>query len=234
MQKVLYQKEVSCPVCNSKFKTSKVRLSQCRVERRDEDFCTYYEGENPLFYNVWVCPQCGYSALENSFYELNAWQKANVGKHISTKWVKKSYGSKRGIKEALECYKLALYCGQVIDEKDSLIASICLCLSWLYRMQGNTVQERKFMEHAIGFYTEAYQKETFPIGKMNEPTLMYLIGELYRRIDKCTEAVKWFNRVVRHPLRHETPAVEKMARDQWHLASQQRKENGEYNISVEG
>ena len=42
-------KEVSCPVCNSKFKTSKVRLSQCRVERRDEDFCTYYEGENPLF-----------------------------------------------------------------------------------------------------------------------------------------------------------------------------------------
>ena len=45
---------------------------------------------------------------------------------------------------------------------------------------------------------------------------------------------KWFNRVVRHPLRHETPAVEKMARDQWHLASQQRKENGEYNISVEG
>lgn len=234
MSKVLYQKEVSCAVCDTEFKTSKVRVSKCRVEKRDEDFCTYYEGENPIFYDVWVCPLCGYSAVENSFHELNEWQKDRVKKYISAKWGKKSYGNERGIKEALECYKLALYCGQVIDIKDSIMASVCLRLSWLYRMQGDTAAERGFLEHSIGFYTEAYKKEPFPIGKMNEPTLMYLIGELYRRIDKYSEAVKWFNRVVKHPLRHEKPAIEKMARDQWHLASQQRKENGEYNISAEG
>ena len=232
MSKALYQKEVSCPVCNEKFNTSKVKTSQCRVEKRDEDFCTYYKGENPIFYDVFICPICGYSAMEGNFVEINQLRKDKVKKHISEKWSKKSYSGKRDIEDALECYKLALYCSQVIEADNSVMASICIRLGWLYRMKNKTEEEEKFLNHAINFYTKAYEKESFPIGQMNEPTLLYIIGELYRRIGEYTESVKWFDRAVKHPLKHEKPIIEKMARDQWHLASQQRKENGEYKTSA--
>jgi hypothetical protein len=226
MVDVLYRKEVLCPVCGSTFKTSKVRLSRSKVEKRDEDFCIYYKGENPIYYEVWVCPECGYAAMEAHFQDIDEWGRDKVRKNISVKWRKRSYGSQRGIDEAINCYKLALYCSRVIEAKASTTASLCLRLAWLYRMQQDP-REKEFLKHALNFYMEAFSKERFPIGKMNEITMMYLIGELHRRLGNYEEAVKWFNRVVSHPSRHSNPAIEKMARDQWHLAAQQRKQSDE-------
>ena len=49
------------------------------------------------------------------------------------------------------------------------------------------------MRYALEAYIRVYELEGVDI---NNARLMYLIGELYRRLDEPYEAVKWFARVV--------------------------------------
>ena len=63
----LFDKKVECPICKTEFTTKKVRSSRLRLLKRDEDFFNHYETENPIKYNIFVCPNCGYSAYENKF-----------------------------------------------------------------------------------------------------------------------------------------------------------------------
>ena len=49
-------------------------------------------------------------------------------------------------------------------------------------------REKKFLEHALHFYYEVYEKEELPVGKMDEFTCMYMIAELNRRLENYDEA----------------------------------------------
>ena len=46
MDSSLYNKELTCPVCQDKFEVTKVKAKTRKVQR-DADFCVYYEGINP-------------------------------------------------------------------------------------------------------------------------------------------------------------------------------------------
>ena len=69
--------------------------------------CHYYEGENPYFYDAFVCPNCGF-AFTSSFKKLNK---------IAMEELEDKYLNKIEIPQNLEdqgtlqaeSYKLALY-----------------------------------------------------------------------------------------------------------------------------
>ena len=117
MNPVLYDKKVTCPVCNLTFHTKKVRTSTIRIKKRDTDFCIYYEGENPLFYEVFACPNCGYAALEKVFDDITPSQKQLIQSKISKQWVQRDLGQARTVQEAIEVYKLALLCSEVLNQR---------------------------------------------------------------------------------------------------------------------
>jgi len=52
---------------------------------------------------------------------------------------------------------------------------------------------------------------------MDELTVIYLIGELSRRLEMYDKAIEWFSKVVSHPERDFNIRIEKLAREQWHL-----------------
>lgn len=217
----LYQVEMNCPICKVTFKTSKVKMSRCIVKSRDADFCVYYKEENPIFYHPVVCPQCGYSAMIEDFLDANQSEADKIFTLVSRKWKQRDLGGKRSIEDALEAYKLVLYCDQLKDKVSALsTASICMRLAWLNRYRENVKEERHFVAHALEQYKKAYQKEKLK-GHMDEMTLVYLIGELNRRLENYDEAVTWFGKAVSHNLRFQKPAIEKMAREQWQLAREQ-------------
>ena len=61
----LYDKDIECPICNMEF-TSKGKDFKITINKRDPDFLSYYQGENPLKYSIFVCPNCGYAATEEN------------------------------------------------------------------------------------------------------------------------------------------------------------------------
>ncbi|SHJ84501.1 DUF2225 domain-containing protein [Paramaledivibacter caminithermalis] len=220
---ILYEKSVQCPVCNNSFKTKKVRTSAIRMARRDSDFCPYYEGENPLFYGVFICHRCGYAALEGEFTKLNSEDKEKIVKLITAKWYPRSYGGRRNLDEAIEAYKLALVCCNILGVKDSVLGKISLRLSWFYRYKKNAELERKFTEFTVNFFEKAYTGERVNNDEYDEIATLYLLGELNRRIGKYSEAIMWFDKTLSNPQIKKKRHIELKAREQWSIAREQYK-----------
>ena len=69
---LLYDKTVICPVCNNSFNMKVVKTYAPRISSKDSDFLIRYQNINPLLYEVWVCPFCGYAALKSKFPKLKS------------------------------------------------------------------------------------------------------------------------------------------------------------------
>ncbi len=224
MTDAFYTKKVKCPICNNHFTTIKVRINACIVTKKDEDFCIHYKDINPIFYEIFVCPTCAYAGSENSFQELGKNEVLKLKNAFSGRMVQRDFCKERNLNDALDSYKLALYTANIKDAKDSTIAGIALKIAWMYRYM-NDKRELQFIQHALDHYLIAYEKEQLPIGNLSEIKLMYLIGELYRRVANYNEAIIWLNRVVSSPERHSSPIIERLARTQWMTLREDIKSN---------
>jgi uncharacterized protein (DUF2225 family) len=221
MNELLYNKKIICPACNTEIEVTKVKTRACKVKSRDTDMCVHYDGINVLFYDVWVCENCGYAALQDKFDNLFTKDIKVVRDSISNHWIKRSFTGERDIYKALEAFKLALLSLQVRNSKSSEIAKICLRIAWLYRSKEDP-KELEFLNFALDAYNDAYQKERFPLDKLDETTCMYIIAELYRRVGKLEESIMWFSRIVSSPEARSNPKIIDMARDQYQLAKDQQ------------
>lgn len=216
MNENLYNKEIVCPVCQKKFNVTKVKVKACKVDRRDSDFCVHYETINPMFYDAWVCENCGYSAQADKFLELPSREADILKKKLAPKWTKRSFEGERTVEAALEAFKLVLLSHQIRTVKPSELAKICIRIAWLYRIKQDA-REHDFIKFALKHYTDTYEKERFPVDKLDENTCMYMIGELNRRAGNYEESVKWLSRLISSPDARKNPALIETAREQYQL-----------------
>ncbi|OMD04527.1 DUF2225 domain-containing protein [Paenibacillus sp. FSL R5-0636] len=227
----LYSIKVKCCNCENEFSTSRVRPSLKKAVRRDADFCAYYKNENPDYYVVRVCPNCGFASTENSADKLTERQRKAFNEQVGKRWKSRDFGEKRDWETALETYKLALLCAQSINDKDRIIASLLHHIAWLYRYQGETEQEKRFLRYSLDEYVKVYEKDGIA---GNDARLMYLIGELNRRIGEYSVAVMWFSRLI-NDQKIMDAAMIRAAREQWViLREQMRAEAVEVEVDVEG
>ncbi|MCX8130681.1 MAG: DUF2225 domain-containing protein [Clostridia bacterium] len=220
MDSGLYNKEIECPVCSMKFEVTKVKTKACKVANRDSDFCVHYEGLNPILYDVWVCENCGYAALSDRFEDISTKDAGIIKQSISPRWHKRSFAGERNTEMAVEAFKLALLNLQVRSAKASELAKICLRIAWLYRY-ANDEREKDFLKFALRNYDEAYQKERFPIDKLDEFTCMFIIAELYRRIGDKENSILWFSRLISSPDARQNAKLIESAREQFQLVKEQ-------------
>jgi hypothetical protein len=188
----LYQIKVRCACCETEFKTSRVRPSLKKAVRTDTDFCAYFKSVNPDYYVVRVCPYCGYASTENFSDRISLKQKTAYYEKIGNHWKAKDYGGERTEAEAMECYKLALLTAQTVGENIRVIAGILHHIAWLYRYRSDKEQENRFLTFALDAYIQVFEQER----DGSNARLMYLIGELNRRLGRYNEAVRWFGRVI--------------------------------------
>ena len=123
----------------------------------------------------------------------------------------RDYGGERSWEEALQTYKLALICGQIKEEKPRVLAGILHHIAWMYRIKGDKEQENKFLSFALDAYISVYETEQADV---NNARLMYMLGELSRRLKKYSDAVKWFSKVI-NDKRIMDAAMIKACREQW-------------------
>ena len=222
MSEALYEKSFKCPICNNGFSSKRVRVSSYRVDKRDEDFCTTYKGDNPMHYEILVCPQCGYASSEANFDSLSPKELIALKEILSGKIVNRNFCGERNINDALDSFKLALFIAKSRDAKDSIIAGLTLKIAWIFR-ELKDEKEFEFLKYTLEYYKNAYDKENLPLGNLDEISVQYLLGELSRRINKLDDAIFWFNKAVSNPERKSNPRIEKMAREQWILVKEQHK-----------
>jgi len=215
-EEYLFDKKLTCPVCEKYISIRAVKMSGIRTISRDTDFMTYYRDPNPMFYDAWVCKFCGYAALSSKFALITEKQSKLIRNTISSKWkFNKTYPDSYTADIALELHHLALLNTAVKMGKDSEKAIICLKMAWLYRLKKDIENEKKYLFNAINGLKNAYEKEIFPVIGMDEPTVIYLIGELYRRIDDNTNAIYWFGKALLN--KNSKPKIKEMVRVQKEL-----------------
>lgn len=194
--KNIFLKEINCPVCENIFKTPVVKAKSPRIASKDSDLFIRYTVENPYFYEVWLCPNCGYAALKTDFEKIKTYQKKLVKERVSPKWINREYDLPFAENIAIERYKLALVNSIMIESNFSTKAIICLRIAWLYRLLEDETNEVNYIKQSLSAFNEAYLKENLPIYGLDRFSIMFLIGELNRRIGEDTIALKWFSEVI--------------------------------------
>lgn len=192
----LYEKTVNCPICGRESKNKAVKKSSFKVINRDSDSMIYYSGVNPSFYEVTFCPECGYAALPSYFPNVNQKHISAILQNISLKWQKPVYPEIYTEEFAIKQLKLALHNAVVMDSPDSIKGLLCLKVSWLYRLMNDAENEKRFQEQTILCFEKAYISEKFPAAGMDEYTMQYLIGDLYRRLGNNDKALQSFSAVL--------------------------------------
>lgn len=212
-----YEKGVTCINCQEKFKTTKVRSRFVRISSHETDFKPVYLNElvNPLYYNVSVCPQCGFSFTEDFSPYFAPGIKDVIASQISAKWNGRSFGMERNVIEAIETYKLALLSATLKKEKSITAAGIALRIAWLYRDEKNLQDEKRFLTMARNLYTVSYSNGDNLGTQMSETRVLYMIAELSREIGDEEEAVRGFSRVIESQRTTTDPNIIRMAKERW-------------------
>jgi len=226
MNEGLYNVTITCPVCSKNLEVTKVKSKACKVVSNDTDFCTYYETVNPLFYDIWVCGHCGYAAQRDKFPDISFKNSKIIREKVTPHWNPRDFSGERDVNAALETFKLALYELNLLEtSKPSDFARICLRIAWLYRINDKVKdskdKENEFLNFALKHYVNAYEKERFPIGKFDEITCTYLIGELYRRVGNPEESLKWFSRIISSPAGRNNARILELTREQIQLVREE-------------
>ncbi|BEP29062.1 DUF2225 domain-containing protein [Helicovermis profundi] len=220
MNKALYDKEYTCPVCSKKFTSKRVKSAFVKTEKRDADFCVHYKDINPMFYSAFVCPHCGYSSTEKNFGKLTVAQKSLILSKITSKWKGKNYSGERTFEDTIEVHKLILLNYNITHALDSEKGKLCLKFAWFYRSI-NDEKEHDYLKFAADFFEKSYSNEYLEEDPQNEVNILYLLGEINRRLEKFTDSIKWFQLTLQSAHIKDYPNIEKLTRDQWSEAKSQ-------------
>jgi len=214
MVDALFSVEKDCPVCKEKFQVTRVR-SRLVMIKQDSDFCSYYENVNPYYYTVWMCPHCGYAAQDTHFDKISPAAAEKVRKFFEDRNVQIDLTGTRSREQAIVSYQLAIFCAELTSSPASRSAGLYLRLGWLYREAGQVEEEKTVLLKTVDYYEKALAKESMPIGPMTELTILYLIGDLLRRVGSNEKALLYLSQVVSSPQARKEKRIADLARDVW-------------------
>lgn len=189
----LFDKTVKCPVCNSNFKAPSVKAKTYRVDLKDSDFFIRYRISNPYFYEVLLCPVCGYASLRTDFDKIKKYQIKLIQDRVSSKWIPRNFTLPFNEKTAIERFKLALLNTILMEGPSSTKAIISLRIAWMYRLLNDVENEKIFLSQSLKAFNDTYTNEYLPVYGLDRFSIMYLIGELNRLLGDNKTALKCYS-----------------------------------------
>ncbi|VEI08682.1 DUF2225 domain-containing protein [Kurthia zopfii] len=210
-----YDKQITCIHCKNNFNTTKIRKSTVKIVTSDTDFKSNYYSVNPTLYNVFVCEHCGLAFTEDFSNYFPPGTQESLQRRICDHWTKHSFNGERSLNQAIQAYQLAIICGEIKKEKHVVLAGLALRTAWLYREQEKFDWEMRFLESARDEYIECYLHGDYRGTPMTEIRVLYLIGELSRRINDEETAIKHFSKVIEKQRTTNETRIIQMTKDIW-------------------
>ena len=216
IEDVLWQKEVTCPVCSHTFITNNYRSKSLTVLKKEDDFHEIYGVINPIAFDIWVCPECLYAAKKEDYETINPEVLEKIAMDKSMR--KKAAGDidfnlVRDYETGIMSYRLAFMCYQFRRATFAFIGSLHLKCAWLARERGDAELEKRELKSVIENYETAFSIGEKISGQISEVGVLYLIGELYRRLGDSNMAVKYLMKVRQNPNADSDKAIVRMASD---------------------
>ncbi|WP_339062977.1 DUF2225 domain-containing protein [Tepidibacillus marianensis] len=212
INEILFDKKIKCLYCDHEFSTPRIRQRYIRIKKQDADFCPYFQGENPLYYEVNVCPDCGFAFTERFAPITDKKKQVLKEQYIDRIKVPKAC-EKRTPECAMQFYKLALYASNLLDENLLIQANLCMRIAWIYRYEGNQLEEKRFLQNALDTYLEIYQRENLERLEMDKYLLLFMIGELYGLLGEYEKMRSWFSILLSDQMT--TPKILDRTRERW-------------------
>ncbi|KGX89620.1 hypothetical protein N781_07610 [Pontibacillus halophilus JSM 076056 = DSM 19796] len=221
----LYDKQITCTFCSTTYPTKKVRSRFTTPVVTDSDFCTYYKVEryDPVLYNTFVCPSCGFTSTDQFSPWFPPGTKREIKSNLVDKYRTQDFSHERSLEDAIHTYKLAVYTATLKKEKSVVLAGLYLRLVWLYRKLDMKEQEKRFMRLTVTSYERAYSESDRHSTEMNPLKILYLIGECKRRLGEHASAVFYFSKVIQQKNTVFDPKIVELARDQWYQTREDQK-----------
>ncbi|MBC9783215.1 DUF2225 domain-containing protein [Heliobacterium chlorum] len=191
----LYDKKVTCPVCDGNFETKAVRSSKPKLHRVDPDFRQHFHDFEPLWYTIWVCPHCYFSTFN---FEFTTNLPGVIIKQIKTELAKLpkpfsfQYDHPRKIDQVFMAYYLALYTAKAGKPDPSKTAKLWMRLCWLYDDMGDKEIANYASYQALEQFKDTYFNSNRNTSIDQEQRLSILLGELSLRHHEYKEAMKFF------------------------------------------
>ncbi|MEB3298469.1 MAG: DUF2225 domain-containing protein [Candidatus Sericytochromatia bacterium] len=215
----LTSRDVTCPVCVGTFKLYTPRSGTYALLRRDSDNCPHYSGVNPLYYQIWVCPTCGYAALKKDFAQLDDRHHDAVAEALKAAGLVRTVDFRQPDRSpfaALVSFKLAAVTYGARRAQPKVLASMALRAGWICRMTGNLGRELAYLAQASDLLEQAFSLGGTKPGaggeeEEEEAAIPFLIGELGLRLGRFDQSERWFGLVLQN---RETPEkIQKVTRD---------------------
>ena len=217
----LFDRKYTCNICGNEFTSKQVKTSAIRTKLRERDFHAYYNGENPAYYGIICCPNCGYSKFEKDFKtDLSSYYVGLVKKMIAANWRYQDFCNERDVNTAIRVHLIALANYKVLKGNSNTFGKLYLRLAWFYRELEKKDDELKYLKLSLESFVQGYENEKNDENDEKEIEIIYLIGELNRRIGEYQEAIKWFSNAINHELAYKNRMIKSYARDQWELCAE--------------
>ena len=217
LQDAIWQKNVYCPVCATEFNTYNYKSKSFPVLRKESDFHEIYEYLNPLVFDIWVCPECFYAAKKDDFNTLDMKETKIIASEKPKR--KKitgnlNYRMMRDQELGIASYRLAVMCYQHRKPSSGFYGSIYLKAAWLAREEKKEDQEKEFLELVAHYYEKSLSEGEKISGQLSELGLMYLLGDVYRRMGDLEKAARYLMKVKQDPDVRKEKAIMRMAEEQ--------------------
>lgn len=214
---------LTCPVCGTVFEAWCV--TSCSVKGKDTDFRPHYVGMDALPVFVQACPRCHFAGYPKDFDKVCPEVRRSVlsGKLKAEEVIGREppeqlHGSTK--------YILAARCRSADPEAQQLeVADLYLRASWCARVERFPERERHCQAEAAAHFEQAL--DTGEAEANQRPVILYLIGELYRRLGMFEVARQYFDDALHaSPEQHE-PGLTALIQRQDEAARAGRSENME-------
>jgi uncharacterized protein len=180
--------ELRCPSCSHEFPSQTVVSTNWFGGKRT-DFHERAAGAQPWAYQVHMCDRCGYSGAESDFTDqtdISPLVRERVWNELSPHVHSAATGSEK--------YEAAAKVAEWQGADQRYIGDLWLRAAWCCVDEGDVEAERYFrrlaawsLEQALEFYDT--------VERDDRAVLVYLVGELWRRVGDLTQANAWFDLV---------------------------------------
>ena len=199
----LFDKKILCPVCGQTIDVKLYRSSKLRIKQIESDYRQVYTDFDPLWYIIWVCPNCYYANFSTDFPNISDRERERI-KELSSK-AKDTFGSRPSgplsLTQVLTGYYLTLYWFQQlkISSPDfEKLGKLWLRLSWLYHdvqeVEMSIAATRKALEYFLNLLNDIQLRTT----AAQDQYINLLVGELSLKVGNIAEARNYFLQSIIH------------------------------------
>ena len=209
-----FVQETTCPVSATAFEYLRTRAGAMHPIGRDSDFRVAYRSVDPTRYSVIVCPGCSFAAYPDDFETLEADEREAM---LAAQPQRDAYGrpnlcGERSLEAAALALTLARACYELREAGPRRRAGLLHRQAWLERERGQAEAEHRLLREARDAYVEAFEQDA-DLTDAAAVRAVYVIGDLYLRLDDPLEGARWLESCVQMPEVAERKGLERIARE---------------------